>query len=75
MTNPITHKKANIEAPNNGKGTGAHSSKSTIPKVAILPGHFTSLIAGNINFQNKVQCNFEPDDGSLVTPPDYRRTA
>ena len=75
MENPNTHKKANAKAPNNGKGAVAHNGKPATQKAAILPGHFTSLIAGNTNFQNKVQCNFEPDDGSLVTPPDYRRTA
>ena len=50
MTNPITHKKANIEATNNGKGTGAHSSKSTIPKVALISS--AGSVAVNPTFIN-----------------------
>ena len=75
MTSPNTHHKTNTEVPNNGMEALAYNDKSTIPKVTILPGHFTNLIVGNTNFQNKVQCNFGPDDGSLVTPPDYRSAA
>lgn len=75
MGNPNTHHKANAEAPNNGKGAVARNGKSATQKAAIFPGHFINLIAGNTNFQNKFQCNFEPDDGSLDTPPDYGSAA
>ncbi len=75
MTNLNTSNKANAQALDFDNETIAYNDKSTIPKVAILPGHFTNLIEGNTNFQNKVQCNFEPDDGSLDTPSDYGRAA
>ena len=32
MGNPNTHKKANAEAPNSGKGAVAHNGKSASPK-------------------------------------------
>ena len=75
MTSLKAPNNANAEALDFDNETIAYNDKSTIPKVSILPGHFTNLIEGNTNFQNKVQCNFERDDGSLDTPSDYGRAA